>query len=339
VILVTGGTGFIGSHLVDYLRGRGYPLRVALRRPSPVAGVETINVGDLAQPVDWGPALRSVDTVLHLAAWAHAVRDRGAAAAARYLAVNCEATRLLAEASAASGVRRMIFLSSSKVLGDETAPGEAWTEKTVPAPRDVYGRSKLAAEQALWDVARRYSVDMIVLRAPAVYGPGVRANILQLFHLVDRGIPLPLGWVRNYRSFIYVHNLVHAIATALEAPQAAGQVFHVSDGQPVLMATLARAIGRLLDRRVRLVPVPLTLLRLVGRAGDAVEWLTGLPLPVSTDDVRRLAGCLVLDDSKLRMMLEWRPPVTADQGLERTAAWYRTMAGPNLARGAATGER
>jgi nucleoside-diphosphate-sugar epimerase len=339
VILVTGGTGFIGTHLVDYLRGRGYPLRVALRRPSHIAGVETIAVGDLAHPVDWGPALRGVHTVVHLAARAHAVRDRGAAAAARYLAVNCEATRLLAEASAASGVRRMIFLSSSKVLGNETVPGQEWTEESKPAPQDAYGRSKLAAEHALWDVARRYPMDMIVLRAPAVYGPGVRANILQLFRLVDRGVPIPLGLVQNYRSFVYVANLAHAIATVLESPQAAGELFHVSDGSPVLMATLARAIGRLIDRPVRLVPVPQPLLRLAGRIGDVAEWLTGVHLPATTQDVRRLAGSLVLNDRKLRMMLEWRPPVTADEGLARTAAWYRTAAGSHVARSAATGER
>lgn len=339
MILVTGGTGFVGTHLVEHLRGRGHPLRVALRSPHHLAAVETVVVGDLAHPVDWAPALRNVDTVVHLAARAHAVRDRGADAEARYLAVNAGATRLLAEASATSGVRRMIFLSSSKVLGDETAPGQAWTEQTKPAPQDAYGRSKLAAEQALWDVARGHAMDMVVLRAPAVYGPAVRANILQLFRLVDRGIPLPLGLARNYRSFIYVHNLVHAIDTVLDAPQAAGHVFHVSDGQPVLMATLARAIGRLIDRPARLMPVPQAALRLAGRAGDFAEWLTGMHLPVNTDDVRRLAGCLVLDDSKLRTMLEWRPPVTADEGLARTAAWYRTVAGSNVARSAASDER
>lgn len=325
MILLTGGTGFIGTHLVDYLRGRGYPLRMALRRHSQIAGVETIVVGDFAHPVDWAPALRGVDTVVHLAARAHVVRDRGTEVESIYRAVNVEATRTLAEAAASSGVRRFIFLSSSKVLGEVTPAGQVWSEATLPAPVDPYGRSKLAAEQALREVSRATGIEVVVLRPPVVYGPGVRANIFELFRLVDRGVPLPLGLVRNRRSFIFVGNLVDAIVLVLRAPSSAGETFHVCDGAPISTATLVTAIGQALDRPVRLLPVPPAALRLSGWVGDVVERLAKITLPVNSDNVTRLVASLVLDDTKLRSLLHWRPPTTMDTGLIATAAWYRTL--------------
>ncbi len=329
MIFVTGATGFIGSHVVHTLAARGYPLRVALRRPQAVAtlpsGVEGVVVGDLQGRVEWSAPLRGADTVIHLAGRAHVLREADSLAESLCQAVNVAATAALADAAGASGVRRFVFISSSKVLGEETRPGVVWTEDTPPAPQDAYGRSKLAAEQALGEVSRDTGIEVVILRPPVVYGPGVRANIFELFRLVDRGVPLPLGLVQNRRSFVFVGNLVDAIIHVVGAPSAAGQVFHVCDGVPVSTTTLVSAIGRALDRPVRLLPVPPGLLRLAGRAGDMVERLTRIGLPVNSENVTRLVASLVLDDAKLRSVLDWRPQATMDAGLAATAKWYRVV--------------
>jgi UDP-glucose 4-epimerase len=197
-------------------------------------------------------------------------------------------------------VRRLVYLSSVKAVAEESGT-RALTAADPPAPRDAYGRSKFAAEQALNEVAGASGMEAVVLRPPLVYGPGVKANFLALLRMINRGLPLPLAAIRNRRSLVYVGNLCDAIGACCVSPSAARRAFFVTDGPAVSTPELCRAIGQALGRQARLFPFPSAL------------------LPVS-----RLTRSLELDDGELRRELGWRPPYSFKQGLEATAAWYRS---------------
>ncbi len=329
MLLVTGASGFIGTRLVKSFAGWGYLVRAALRKPSPtldfLGGVESVVVGDLRGQVNWRESLKDVDTVIHLAARAHVVRDTNPSTDSLYHAVNVVGSCRLAEAAAVLGVKRLVFVSSSKVLGEETPPGQGWRENTPCAPRDAYGRSKLAAERALWEVSLRTGLEVVVLRPPVVYGPGVGANILELFRLVDRGIPLPLGLVENRRSLLFVDNLIDVIRLVTEAADASGETFHVSDGEDRSTVELVKQIAQAMGRPARLVPVPPAFLRFAGRLGDLMESAVGIQVPINTPNVMRLLASLTIDISKLQSKLGWHPPFTMEQGLTKTVQWYRDI--------------
>ncbi len=323
MILVTGATGFIGRHLIARLVRDSVPVRAAVCTPpaDPLPpGVEVVAAGDLREAPDWRPLLAGVDAVVHLAGLAHAADDPRVSDDA-YEAVNASAVRHLAAQAAVGGVRAFVFLSSSKVLGEESPPGGAWTEETAPDPHDAYGRSKLRAEQALLALAGSARLRALILRPPVVYGPGVRANILELFGLVARGVPLPLGAVRNCRSLLYVGNLVDAVLFVLRREDVPSGVYHVSDGDDVSTAELVRRVAAALHRRAWLVAVPPSLLALGGRAGDLIARLSGGRFPLTSAGVTRLTAWHVLDGSRLRA-LGWRPSSTMAEGLRETARWY-----------------
>jgi len=311
--LVTGGTGFVARQLVRRLAADGWTVACSVRsaegRSAVEAPAEPFVTGDLGPETDWGPALHGVDVVFHLAARVHQLEDTAADPAAEYLRVNAAATGHLARSAAAHGVRRMVLASSVKVNGEaRLAP---YRDEDPPAPSDPYGVSKLEAEQALLQVARETGLEAAGIRPPLVYGPGVKANMLRLFRAVDRGLPLPLGAVRNRRSLVFSGNLVDALVACGTHPRAPGHVFLVSDGEDVSTPDLVRAIAAALGKPARLLPVPFPLIAaagaLLGKRG-AVE---------------RLGGSLTVDASGLRRELGWAPPFTLRQGMERTAAWYR----------------
>lgn len=308
-ILVTGATGFVGRALLPRLVTEGWRVRAALRAPSEAlpTGIEAVQVGDTGPDTDWRAALTDVDAVVHLAARAHVLDEASADAFALYRAVNSLATLKLAEAAAERGVRRFVFLSSVRVHGARTT-GAPFTESSPLAAEDPYGRSKAEAELGLAQVARGTQLEPVVLRPPLVYGAEARGNFARLVKLVARGIPLPLGAVRNRRSLVYVGNLVDAIVQLLEHPAAAQQTFLVSDGEDVSTPELVRRIARAMGRPARLLPVPPALLRLGG------------VLAGRRSDVARLLDDLVVDSSRIRATLSWTPPYTLDQGLAETAA-------------------
>ncbi len=296
-VLVTGANGFVGGHLCPALEAAGHQVVAAVRA----------SVGDIGPDTDWRPLLDGVDAVIHLAARAHIMSDAAADLETAYMRINRDGTAALATQAAEAGVRRLVFLSSVKVNGERTTT-TPYTEIDPPSPEDAYGRSKLAAETALFEIAAGSALEATVIRSPLVYGPGVKGNFLKLLGL---RLPLPLGGVNNARSLIYVENLCDALIAAMRPP-AAGEVYLVHDGDAVSVADLIRRIGDALDRPARLMPAPVALLQFLGG-------LLG-----KRETIARLTDSLVIDDTKFRRDLGWRPPYNMGQGLAATASWYNT---------------
>lgn len=309
-VLVTGATGFVGSVLCDVLVRSGYVVRAALRSENrvPTAVSERVVVGDINTGTDWSPALHDVDLVLHVAARVHILGDEPRNACL-YMENNAGGTRRLAEAAANAGVRRLVFMSSVKVNGENSGNG-LYGPDDAPCPCDAYGESKAIAEQGLRTVSAQTGMETVCVRSPLVYGPGVRANFLRLLNWVDREWPLPLGAVRNRRSLVSLWNLCDLLVHVLDHPDAAGRTWMVSDAEDLSTPELIHRIGNAMHRRVRLLPVPTRLLYLAGG------------LLRRKAEVARLCGSLAVDVTRTRDDLGWSPPISLDEGLARTVNWY-----------------
>jgi nucleoside-diphosphate-sugar epimerase len=307
-VLVTGANGYIGRALCGVLAASGRRVRKAVRMPVPGLP-DAVVVGDIGPDTDWRTALEGVSGVVHLAARTHVLRETATDPLAAYRKINVSGTERLARSAAAGGIRRLVIVSSVKVSGERTEE-RPFTEDGAPRPEDAYGVSKWEAEQALSRIAAETGLEVVALRPPLVYGPGVKGNFLRLMNLVARGVPLPLGAVDNRRSLIYTGNLAGAIVKALDAPQAAGRTYLVSDGEDVSTPDLVRGLARALGVKPRLLSLPLSALDLGARlAGRRAEFV-------------RLTSSLQVDSSRIRRELDWRPPFTLAQGLELTAKWY-----------------
>ncbi len=308
-ILVTGANGFVGQATCAALRQAGHTVLPAVRVPYGLA--DEVVVGNIHAQTDWRAALAGVDAVVHLAARVHLMDDKAADPLAQYRAVNVAGTLQLAQQAHTAGVKRFVYISSIKVNGEERAC--AYTETDTPAPEDHYARSKWEAEQGLHQLAAATGLEVVILRPPLVYGPGVGANFLALMRAIARGLPLPLGAIdeqHSRRSLIFVGNLADAIACCLVHPAAAGETFLVSDDDDVATSELARRIGAALGRQARLIPVPYRLLNMLGR------------ITKKSALVRRLTEPLTSDSQAIRRTLGWTPPFTLDKGLQATAAWF-----------------
>lgn len=307
-VLVTGATGFVGRAVLPALCAAGHAPVAATRRLGALPeGVAEVRVGEIGPATDWRAAMAGIDAVLHLAAHVHSPGSD----AQDFARVNASGTARLASQAAAAGVRRLLFVSTVKVHGERSPAERPFNEADAPAPEDAYGRSKLAGEKALADVAAATGLETVVLRPPLVYGPGVPANFRALMRLCDRRLPLPLASVRNRRSLLHVGNLADAILRGLAAPEAAGRTFLVSDGLDLSTPELIRRLGKALGRPQRLFPCPPALLRLAGLA-------TG-----RSEQVRRLTESLQVESTAIRETLDWTPPVGVDEGLAETAAAWR----------------
>ena len=265
-------------------------------------------MGDIGAVTDWSPILENVDSVVHLAAHVHVPDDKNETAFRR---INTEATLRLAEAAARSGVRRFVYLSTVKVLGESSPPARALIESDPSCPADPYSRSKLEAEHALQELSGRF--ELVILRPPLVYGPRVGANFLKLLRSIDRGVWFPFGRIANRRSLLYVGNLASAIAACIRHPAAAGMTFLVSDGEDVSTPELIRRIAAIMGKPVRCWPLPTGMLR-------AAAALAG-----RTSEANRLIGSLAVDSTLIRSRLAWRPPCSLDDGLRATVAWFRDV--------------
>jgi nucleoside-diphosphate-sugar epimerase len=252
--------------------------------------------------------LQGVQAVVHLAARVHVMADDAVDPLREFRRVNRDWTERLARAAALQGVRRFVYLSSIKVNGERST--RPFTEQDTPNPEDPYGISKWEAEQALARVSSQTGLEIVVIRSPLVYGPGVGGNVLQLLHTIRRGIPLPLASVHNRRSLIYLGNLADALACCVKDVRAAGQTYLVSDGEDLSTPELIRQLAKALGLPVRLWPVPLSMLRWIGS------------VPGKRAMIDRLLSALQVDSSKIRKELDWCPPYSVDQGFSETATWY-----------------
>ena len=311
-VLVTGATGFVGSALCARLVELGYKVRRTTRNPLASTGLapfDTVTTGELGPDTDWSEALLGISVVFHLAARTHVLHETARDPSAEFRRINVEGTRALAQAALHAGVRRMVFLSSIKVTGESTGI-HPFTEETLSQPEDAYGISKLEAEEALSAIARGTGLQTVILRPPLVYGPGVKGNFLRLMHWVARSVPLPLASITNRRSLIYVGNLADALVTAGTSSVASGKTFLVSDNEDVSTPGLIQSIAHAMQIHPRLFPCPVSLL------------MTGATVLGKRGEMRRLAGSLQIDSSRIRHELQWNPRFRLAQGLTETAQWY-----------------
>lgn len=303
MILVTGASGFVGRALHARLLRDDRPTRAVARGRAEGC----MSVGAIDGDTDWSGPLSDVEVVVHLAARVHVMRDAVDDPLRAFRIVNVEATENLARQAVRSGVRRFVFVSSIKVNGELTRSGHAFRADDIPAPGDAYGMSKWEAEQALKRISSETGLEIVIIRPPLVYGPGVKANFRSMMGWLARGVPLPLGAVHNRRTLVALDNLVDLIVTCIEHPAAVDQVFLAGDGEDLSMTDLLRRLAHAMDVPARLVPLPV----FVVEAAAAVLGKRAV--------ARRLLGNLQIDTSETRRLLGWAPPISVDEGLRRTA--------------------
>lgn len=306
-LLVTGFNGWIARVLAEQFRARGHTVRGAARQAD---GADCFAISALDGKTDWRLALQNVDCVCHLAA---RLPDRNAPsmdALPAFREVNVAGTLNLARQAAMAGVKRFVFVSSIKVNGESTTGNDPFRAEDAPHPEDAYGLSKREAEDGLTQIAEKTGMEIVIIRPPLVYGPGVKGNFAAMVRWMQKGIPLPLGAVDNSRSLVALDNLVDFIALCADrdkSPHASNQVFLVSDGDDVSTTELLQRVARAYGARPRLIPIPAAWLRRAAR-------LAGKEAVAD-----RLLGSLRVDSAKARTLLGWHPVVTMDEQLKKMA--------------------
>ncbi len=307
-VLITGSSGFIGQSVSSKLELRSEQVVRVVRKERP----NSLVVGDIGPNTCWREGLSLCEAVIHMAARVHVLGDKSSDPLEEFRRVNVAGTANLARQAAAAGVRRFVFLSSIKVNGESTEAGGAFTAADTPAPKDSYGVSKHEAEEVLHQIAGDTGMEVVIIRPPLVYGPGVKANFESMMSWLARGVPLPLAAVtENRRSLVALDNLVDLIVTCLNHPAAANQTFLVSDGEDLSTAELLKRMGAAMGKPARLFYVTPALLKL------------GATLFNKPGIYQRLCGSLQLDIAKTRQLLGWTPPVSVDEGLRLAAEGFR----------------
>ncbi len=321
-ILVTGANGFIGQSLCKKLIKKDKLVCGIVRDVSVTKNtynIEYASAGDINSETNWMHLLSNVDCIIHCAGIAHAMEKKNLVTEKDYISTNVHGTKQLALQAAASGVRRIIFLSSIKVNGDNTSEvilGNNNVNKNIftytdkPAPKGLYGLVKWKAEKELWEVAAKTNLEVNILRLPLVYGKGVKGNLNRLLMLVRSGIPLPFSMIKNQRSMIGLDNLIDLILLCIDHQAAAGKTFLVSDGEDVSTPDLIKHISFSMGRSARLFPLPISLLKIIAKISNRSE------------EINRLVGSLKVDSLFTRKTLNWSPPVDVLEGIKRMVSSY-----------------
>lgn len=315
-LLLTGATGFVGCAALNIFLSKTHLVTVLVREgraPFP-DGVKkaTADLNNLDQ-LD-NAILANVDVIVHTAARAHIMSDDTATSLAAYRKVNRDATLILARSAAIEGVKRFVFVSSVKVNGEMTRLGECFKPEVHQPPIDPYGLSKYEAEQGLLQIAQETGMEVVIIRSPLVYGPGVKGNFFSMVNWIKKGVPLPLGSVRNQRSMVALDNLLNFIALCANrerSPKAANEVFLISDGQDISTSAMLRKVANAYGVKSRLLPIPVSLMKFAAKflgKGAVAD---------------RLFGNLQVDSSKAHDLLGWQPVVTMDEQLAKMAALDR----------------
>jgi UDP-glucose 4-epimerase len=311
-VLVTGASGFVGNAFCAQLKTLGISYRAVIRRESQVSyHSDYILIDSIDGQTDWKKALDGITVVVHLAARVHVMNEISKDPLGEFRKVNVEGSVNLANHAVLAGINRFIYISSVKVNGE--GRNTPYLESDLPGPQDAYAVSKCEAERGLWAISEETGMEVVILRIPLVYGPGVGANFFQLLKIIDQGWPLPLSGINNKRSLLYVGNLINAILCVLQHPRAANQLFLLSDGQDASTSQLVTSLAQALGKQTRMFPVSERLLR-------SVAGVVG-----KSSVVDRLFGSLHLDSTKIHRELGWSPPFTLQDGLQATAKWYRTL--------------
>jgi nucleoside-diphosphate-sugar epimerase len=305
-ILVTGANGFVGAALCSVLSTRNIPFIGAVREKKSYLDFE---VGNLTGTTKWMDALAGCDVVIHLAARVHIMKDDSVDPLAAYREVNVDATLNLARQAVKNGVKRFIFVSSVKVNGEATKE-RPFTSHDLPAPVDPYGLSKYEAEQGLQKISRETGLEVVIVRPPLIYGPGVGANFLKLMQLIKLGIPLPFRNIRNSRSMIALDNLIDLLVLCGHHPNAANQIFMATDGDDLSISQLTLLIAHSMDKRLLLLPVSPRLVEICGR-------ILG-----KSAIVDRLYGSLQIDIYHTQKLLDWHPIINTNTAIQKTVSHF-----------------
>jgi UDP-N-acetyl-alpha-D-quinovosamine dehydrogenase len=314
-ILVTGATGFIGRALVTQLLKNNQKVIVAGRSQilELTDVVRQFNVDDIKEVGNWSPVLSTVDVVIHTAARVHVIGDTVTEPLTEFRKVNTAGTLNIARQAAYAGVKRFIFISSIKVNGEITMQDLRFKPNDLYVPTDPYALSKYEAEKGLLAIAKETGVEVVIIRPPLVYGPGVKANFYSMIKWMNKGVPLPFGAVNNKRSLLALDNLVDFIIHCSDyekTPQVANQVFLISDGEDVSTTELLRKTAKALGKKPRLIPIPVWLMQF------------GFRLLGKRELANRLFGSLLVDSSSARNLLDWKPVTSMDEQLNKVAEWY-----------------
>mgnify|MGYP000385450891 CR=1 FL=1 len=305
-VLITGSSGFVGKRLTDTL-SRQAPVYAATRSPDAVtASAISVHIASLTRDTDWRGALHEVDRVVHLAGRAHLADGQRKDSLSAFREINVDATQNLAEQAAQAGVSRFVYISSVKVNGEKTEPGRPFRANDPAAPQTPYGQSKAEAEDVLRSIATQTGMEVVIIRPPLVYGPGVGGSFAAMMRWLESGIPLPLGRTANARSLVALDNLVDLIVTCLNHPNAADQTFLASDGSDLSTTQLMQKLANVLNTRARLLPITPPLMKL------------GATLVAQETLYQRLFGSLQVDISHTCEILGWAPPLSVDEGLQQT---------------------
>ena len=305
-VLVTGGNGFLGRAIVKALMiGRDFNVAALIRGAGFELDVPFFRIDEMDGITSYLSILNDVDVIVHAAARNYVVSDKSIDPLAEYRRVNVEATVNLARQAAAVGVKRFVFISSIKVNGESTPLGKPFTATDVPHPEDFYAVSKLEAEQALLQISADSGMQVVIIRPPLVYGPGVKGNFASMMRIMAKGLPLPLGAVDNRRSLVGLDNLLSVIIRCIDHPVAAGRVFLVSDGEDLSTTQLLQRLAASGGYKTLLIPVPVWFLQLAAR-------MLG-----KRDVAQRLLRSLQVDIEETCRLLEWRPVYSVNEGLAK----------------------
>ncbi|CAK1930757.1 UDP-glucose 4-epimerase family protein [Vibrio crassostreae] len=308
-LLVTGSTGFVGARVVELAEARDWEV-VSVVRQSSRTQPNCFRVSSIGAETDWFDAFEGVDCVVHCAARVHQMNESEQDALAAYRDINTLGTLNLAKQAAEAGVKRFVFVSSIKVNGEFTEPGSAFLPNLDNIPKDLYGLSKYEAEVELTKLSKETGLEVVIVRPPLVYGPGVKANFLSMMRMVEKGIPLPFGAIHNKRSLVYVDNLSSLILTCCEHPLAPGYTFLASDDHDVSTTQLMQTIALSMNKTPRLLPIPMSWIQLVASVLKKQHI------------AQRICGSLQVETRLTKEILGWKPPVNFEQGIKRTVEAY-----------------
>jgi nucleoside-diphosphate-sugar epimerase len=309
--LITGANGFVGRHLCEALDKRAINYKSVLRKANAeFSSHSPVVIAEINSQTDWSDALGDVGCVVHLAARVHVMQEAHANPLEEYRRANVDSTLNLAHQAANAGVKRFVFISSAKVNGQFNHSGRPFRADDLPRPSDPYAVSKLEAESALMQLSRETGMEVVVIRPPLIYGAVVKANFFSIMRLLNLCVPLPFGSIQNQRSLVFVDNLVDLIVRVLDHPNAAGQVFLVSDDEDVSTTRLLKTISIALGKQSWLIPVPVFLLK-------ALFVVSG-----RRDLSDRLLSSFKLDISQTKKILDWEPPVRFEAGIKATTTAY-----------------